>query len=220
MNTDSDCAADEFCSNANAFQQHWCTKKLTMDSKCDDDGECISGICASGFSKKFCSTCRLGTENDNCAADEYCDNTKITENKPQHCKDKKSHGEPCRRDRMCTSGKCENLYCGECKSDDECDSSKYCFNLHAIAGATSCSNRLSLGATCNRDRECQTGQCAHGRCSECANDDHCPGHQYCHNKNIVFSIKTCKDKKCTGWCARKNECKSGKCNFPGRCKKC
>lgn len=64
------------------------------------------------------------------------------------------------------------------------------------------------------------GMCHWFRCVECREHHHCPSHQYCRNKNIPLVTNRCHNKKCSGWCSSGRMCRSGRCRWYRRCKKC
>ena len=158
---------------------------------------------------------------DDCEDNQFC---KIEEGM---CNEKKIEG-VCLVSRECKSGICDLLSCKECTSNDMCPEHLWCDRL---ASGQNCKVKKDNGSltqnplqtVCLDDRECKSGICELGFCSECRGHNDCPGDQYCDPFGYW-----CKEKKDTNlfsicvtiWELEDDRvCKSGHCTL-GICADC
>jgi hypothetical protein len=91
--------------------------------------------------------------------------------------------------------------------------------LKGINPVGTCNKRKDVGAICNRDTYCKSGNCHLLKCVKrkpmkdgpCSEDQHqeCIEKQYC-SKSAGFK---CKDRKCSGSCGHGYHCESNQCTF-------
>lgn len=99
------------------------------------------------------------------------------------CKPKLDRGTLCTTKRQCASDRCSWGVCAdpdECRADADCGAGNYCGD--PLSGKRTCKDRLSEGALCTKDEQCQAGRCKTGFCSardsasmgeSCRFDDEC-----------------------------------------------
>lgn len=107
------------------------------------------------------------------------------------CKPKLDRGTLCTTKRQCASDRCSWGVCAdpdECRADADCRTGNYCGD--PISGKRTCKDKLSDGALCTKDEQCQAGRCKTGFCSAAA------------SASMGDS------------CRFDDECREGKCNAP------
>jgi hypothetical protein len=107
------------------------------------------------------------------------------------CKAKADRGTLCTTKRQCASDRCSWGVCAdpdECREDTDCGTGNYCGD--PISGKRTCKDKLSDGALCTKDEQCQAGRCKTGFCSA---------------KASASMGKSCRFD---------DECREGKCNAP------
>ncbi|NUN12745.1 MAG: hypothetical protein HUU55_03835 [Myxococcales bacterium] len=194
------CIADGFVSLGICFEPN--SKELGED--CYANNECVSGKCTAELCIK--GTCVCADDND-CAANQYCDQGFIGTIGTNSCKAKKADGEGCGGDGQCISG--------ECSVEGEFGICGFCYTP----------NSKDVGASCKVDAECVTDICSSlcgigGKC-KCDVEADCEADEYCNNgtfdDHLCYPNKedceTCDaDKKCIS-----SECSAsvlGKCYEP------
>ncbi|NUN14482.1 MAG: hypothetical protein HUU55_12705 [Myxococcales bacterium] len=155
---------------------------------------CLSNTHCTSGAAPYCganNTCVACTTHSHCASNQYCTGTGT-------CAAKKYEGSACSSDAECvaqcaTDGLCgcnttdnngcpaNDPYCKEiggditsqadnncveCKQDNHCASTEYC------TSSGSCVTKKGMGASCNGNNECKTGQCEGNDCV-CDTDSDC-----------------------------------------------
>ena len=149
--SDSDCYGETmFCLTLTKT----CTAKSVNGRGCERDGWCQSGRCRDAK----CIDCETDFH---CLGTQYCDEANA-------CKAKLELGSVCSNDEWCASGACNDVgTCVECKSHDQCNSTKTQF----CGDANTCRAKLATGVVCQENAQCARnscgGCCDHGLCGTC-----------------------------------------------------
>ena len=207
----SHCPTGQYCKGLlNLLSANVCVRKNGIGVTCTSDAQCSSNHCNGGR----CGECDKDTD---CPADRYCAGQIPIPLKISRCVPRKGKGGFCSRNRHCANNRCHGTRCGDCEQDSHCSANQYCSGTANLLSANDCTARKRTGSLCTRDRQCSTGRCITGRCSECENDGHCPRDHYCGGV-ALFEYKSCKAKKCSGFCTSDRQCRNNNCRWYLRCK--
>lgn len=205
---------------------------LKLGAACRVDDQCLSGRCLGG-------TCQCDQDGD-CPTGERCFKPAVGAN---FCSaTDRAIGANCTRDEQCRSSHCEGGQC-VCRHDGDCPAGQVCRT--PITGQNRCEagddGNLALGAACQRNAQCKSGQCEGDQCV-CRSDSDCPAGQscftpvgaqnYCESTTLGLGAtcrrdSQCRSDKCEGGecvCRKDSDCPSGqKCKTPvfgqNRCEK-
>jgi len=162
-----------------------------LDSECNSDYDCMTGLYCDGLTgASFCTT-------------------------------KLNDGASCYTGHQCISGYCLDDTCGgncspncgygqTCTFDTDCSTSLYC----GLFGT--CEFQLSNGATCSRDAMCVNDNCIQNVCGSCTSNcglnEPCSSDSTC-NSGMWCSVGFCAYKYYGGtFCTSDNQCYSGDCS--------
>ncbi|CAH1788438.1 unnamed protein product, partial [Owenia fusiformis] len=206
---DPDCSSGEFCDIR-------CIPARQNGETCTRYQMCASGLCIG----HFCSECD---------ADDKCDGTSLfclsTQDRDNvlynRCSEKQSAGTRCRRNEMCTSGKCIGNVCFDCIIDEDCtEDQSFCGDSMNGNPFKTCFSKKDFGKNCSRDQECTSDKCVESLCGNCINDEECEDAMYCEGFGQPDVANDCKVKQQNREnCTRNAECSSNKC-AEGLCGNC
>ena len=162
---DVDCPSPQKCFKPAVGRNYCSNASLALNAACTRDDQCRSNQCEN----KTC-VCRHDTD---CATGQTC-RTPITG--ANRCEAATAPigtttvGGACTNDQNCLSNKCDHNSC-VCNSDADCAAGTECYR--PIGAANLCRTvSLGLGASCQRDSQCRSGQCEGDECV-CRHDDDC-----------------------------------------------
>ena len=226
----ADCMWNTDCKTGNCVNlQMKCGRWCAFDSQCDEATE----RCDKGFiclpKKKVGGSC---FENEDCEG-------------PLGCSWALTCGEPCIRDKECSTGRCsKNLICEDklpngqyCGADNDCTSERCASNLpptcqpKSAEGETcgndgdcmkgKCSWAFTCGKPCFKDNECSTGRCSNNLICEkkLPNGKGCFEDDDCNSGRCSKTLK-CEPKSAEGGtCGNDGDCMDGKCSWAFTCGK-
>ena len=134
-------------------------------------------------------------------------------------------GASCERNRDCLSDKCQgngnDRQC-VCNGDQHCADGEFCNNR---AGQNRClaDGSITVGETCDKNRECTTGKCqgsGNNRQCVCAENLDCDSGEYCNkriNRNQCLDLGTTPVGET---CDNNDECQTRKCQGSGNDRQC
>jgi hypothetical protein len=174
---------------------------LALGATCNVDDQCASGRCIGG-------TCQCDQDGD-CPTGQSCFKPVVGAN---FCsKTDLAIGAVCNRDAECRSDHCEGGHC-VCRRDGDCPASQICRT--PVTGANRCEagtdGTLAIGAVCQQDNQCKSGQCEGDHCV-CRSDTDCPTGQSCFTPITGANFCQSTTLGLGAACNRDSQCRSDKC---------
>lgn len=195
---------------------------LALGAACQVDDQCLTGRCLGG-------TCQCDQDGD-CPTGQSCFKPAVGKN---FCsRTDLAIGAACTRESECRSDHCEGGRC-VCRRDGDCPTGQVCRS--PITGPNRCEvgtdGTLALGAACQNDNQCKSGQCEGDLCvcrsdSDCSTGQSCftpiTGPNFCQSTTLGLGAacnrdSQCRTDKCQGGACRCN--KDSDCSGDQKCKK-
>jgi hypothetical protein len=174
---------------------------LSLGAACRVDDQCRTGRCLGG-------TCQCDQDGD-CPTGQSCFKPAVGRN---FCsRTDLAIGAACTREAECRSDHCEGGRC-VCRRDGDCPLGQVCRT--PITGQNFCEagtdGTLALGAVCQNNNQCKSGQCEGDRCV-CRSDNDCPTGQSCYTPIGATNFCQSTTLGLGAACNRDSQCRSDKC---------